>query len=301
MAVLESRPFRAPSRTSVKSEIEVVEPAGTSIEEIADVWEPGQRIVLHCRAELSSDFWSQTGIPMDEQVSLVGSATCLPARATWRSTAEFTDEDDVWTAETLLEIDGGVIAVELLADTWIVGPARTGSPDPRNAIHEGAKLWQREQPAKLTLESHQAAFPTTAISFAQTGRRDVPWTAEANPDADPSWSVSSAIRLYINTESELAPAILDGTAPEDIFALIQSDIHLVVFHRLAAWRDTVPPSRMATLAEEDVESLSALGASLAQSIGLPLGEAVRLADEEPLSLAARSREALRFGRSSDPS
>lgn len=300
MAVLESRPFRAPARTAVRSEIEVVEPLDTTIDEISEVWEPGQRIVLRCRVELSSDFWDQTAIPVDEEVTLVGSATCLPARATWRSTAVFTAQDDVWTAETLLEIDGGVIAVELLADTWVVGTARTGSSEPRNAIHVGAKLWQREKPVKLELESQQAAFPTTAISFTQTGRRDVPWTAEANPDAEPSWSVSSAIRLYINAESELAPAILEGSAPDDIFALIQSDIHLVVFHRLAAWRDTVPPSHMATLAEEDVGSLAALGASLAQSIGLPLGEALRLADEEPLGLAARSREALHFGRIANP-
>lgn len=300
MAVLESKPFLAPSRTAVTAGIEVVEPAST-VEDISDTWEPGQRIVLRCRAELAPDFWTQTGIPPDEQIRLVGNATCLPARATWRSSALFSERDGTWVAETLVEIDGGVIAVEILADVWVVGPARTGSADPRNAIHAGAKLWQLLRPLKLELESDHAAFPTTAISFAQTGRRDVPWIVEPSLDADPTWSVSSAIRLYINSDSILAPSILDGTAPEDVYALIQSDIHLVVFHRLTNWRDTIPPSRMEHIADDDHGSLAALGASLARNIGIPLSEALRMSMEEPSNLIARSREALRFGRSDEPS
>ncbi len=197
-----------------------------------------------------------------------------------------------------MEIDGSVAAVEISADAWIVGPGRTGSHDPENAVHAGAKLWQLDRPIKLDLESDQAAFPTTAISFSQTGRRDVPpWTVEMNPpDADPHWNISSAIRLYINTDSDLAEEIVTGTAAEDIYALIQSDIHLVVLHRLAGWTDTVSPTALAGLAETEIESLAAFGATLAQSLGIPLGEALRLAEEEPpLNLAARSREALSFG------
>lgn len=300
MAVLESKPFLAPSRTAVTAEIEVVEPA-TAGEDISDVWEPGQRIVLRCRAELTPDFWTQTGISTNEQVSLVGNATCLPARATWRSSALFSERDGAWVAETLVEIDGGVIAVEILADALVVGPARTGSTDPRNAIHAGAKLWQLPRPLKLALENDQAAFPTTAISFAQTGRREVPWVVEPSLDADPRWSVSSAIRLYINSDSNLAPSVLDGTAPEDVYALIQSDIHLVVFHRLTNWRDTIPPNQMENIAERDLDSLAALGASLARNIGIPLSEALRMSTEEPSNLIARSREALRFGRSDEAS
>lgn len=295
MAVLESRPFLAPSRSAVTTDLEVVEPAST-IEDLSDAWEPGQRIVLRCRAELAPEFWSQTGIPSAEPVMLVGNATCLPARATWRSSAAFTEHDGRWTAETLVEIDGGVIAVEVLADIWIVGPARTGSDDPRNAVHSGAKLWQRPSPEKIQLENDDAAFPTTAISFAQTGRWDVPWIVEPSLDADPTHRVSSAIRLYVNSDSNLADPILDGTATEDIYALIQSDIHLVVFHRLATWRDAMSPKQMEEIAEHDHETLAALGASLARSIGLPLSEALRLAQEEPTRLIARSREALHFGR-----
>lgn len=296
MAVLEARPYLAPRSTAVKAELEIVEPA-SAVEDLADVWEPGQRIVLRCRAELAPEFWSQSGISSEERVMLVGSSTCLPARATWRSSADFTERDGSWVAETLVEIDGGVIAVEILADIWVVGPARTGSDDPRNAIHEGAKLWQLPRPVKLELESEEAAFPTTAISFAQTGRGDVPWIVEPSLDADPTRNVSSAIRLYVNSDSDLAESILDGTASEDMYALIQSDIHLVVFHRLSHWRDAVPPQQMEEIAEQDHETLAALGAALARNIGLPLSEALRMAQEEPTKLIARSREALQFGRS----
>lgn len=294
MAVLESKPFLAPFSTSVSTDIEVVEPAVPS-DELADVWEPGQRIVLRCRAELSADFWTQTEIPADEEITLVGIATCLPARATWRSTARFTERHGAWIAETLVEIDGGVIAVEVLADIWIVGPGRTGSTDPRNAVHLGAKLWQLPRPLRIGLESDDAAFPTTALSFAQTGRRDVPWIVEPTPEAEPAWRVSTSIRLYVNVDSHLAAEILEGTAPEDVYSLIQSDIHLVVLHKLANWRDTMTPRQMEEIAEHDHESLAALGLQLAQSIGLPLGEALRMSREEPANLIARSREALRFG------
>lgn len=298
MAVLESKPFLAPSRSSVTTELEVIEPAST-IEDLSDVWEPGQRIVLRCRAELAPEFWTETGIPSSEPVMLVGNVTCLPARATWRSSAAFAEHGGRWFAETLVEIDGGVIAVEVLADTWVVGPARTGSEDPSNAIHSGAKLWQLPNPVKIQLENDDAAFPTTAISFAQTGRWDVPWIVEPSLDADPTHRVSSAIRLYVNSDSDLAGPILEGNAPEDIYALIQSDIHLVVFHLLANWRDAMSPQQMEDIAEQDHETLASLGTALARSIGLPLGEALRLAQEEPTRLIARSREALRFGRTDE--
>ena len=123
----------------------------------------------------------------------------------------------------------------------------------------------------------------------------MPWLVEATPEAEPAWRVSSAIRLYVNVDSHLAAEILEGTAAEDIYSLIQSDIHLVVFHKLANWRDTMTPWQMEDIAEHDHETLAALGLLLAQSIGLPLSEAMRMAREEPANLIARSREALRFG------
>ena len=55
------------------------------------------------------------------------------------------------------------------------------------------------------------------------------------------------------------------------------------------------PHQMEQIAEEDHESLAALGLLLTQSIGLPLSESMRMSREEPANLIARSREALRFG------
>lgn len=298
MAGVETRPFRAPTTSAVDVEIELVEPR-VPIEELATGWEPGRRIVLRVRAELSPRFWEQTDMPLDEKVHLVGIATCLPARANWRSMAIFTHSGDGWTAETLVEIDGNVVAVEVLADAYVVGNGRTGSPDPDRSVHVGAKLWQLPNPIRLPLEDERSAFPTTPISFGETGRRDVPWTIEVTPDADPKWSISSAIRLYLNTDSGLSVTIAEGTASEDVFALIQSDIHLVVFHRLAAWHDTVPPTLMEQIADVDPGTMAALGASIAEGLGIPLGEALRLAREEPLELVARSRESLAFGRVAD--
>lgn len=300
MAGVETRPFRAPTRSAVDVEVELVEPR-VPIEALSVAWEPGHRIVLRVRAQLSSEFWDQTDIPSDEEVHLVGIVTCLPARTNWRSMATFRESADGWTAETLVEIDGNVVAVEILADGYVVGNGRTGSPDAARSVHVGAKLWQLPQPIRLSLEDERTAFPTTPISFGETGRRDVPWTVEITPDADPEWGIGSAIRLYINTDSGLASAIAEGTAAEDIFALIQSDIHLVVLHRLAGWRDTVSPARMEQIADVDPGTLAALGASIATGLGVPLGEALRLAREEPLELAARSRESLVFGRYAETS
>lgn len=300
MAVLESKPFLSPRRSSVSAEITLSEP-DVAVEDLADTWEPGQRIVFRCRAELSPEFWDETEIDPSDEVTMVGIATCLAARSTWRASAKFTEQDGVWVADVLVEVDGGVIAVEVLADIWVIGPARTGSSDPRNTVHAGAKLWQLPHPVRLGLESDDAAFPTTALSFAQTARRDVPWVVEPTPAADPSWTVSSAIRLYINADSQLAPQILDGTAAEDIYSLIQSDIHLVVFHQLASWQDTMSPRQMEEAAEGDHETLAALGVLLASGIGLPLSEALRMSLEEPMNLIARSRESLRFGGTGDES
>src|SRR5699024_3142774 len=76
MAVLESKPFLAPASSAVLAQVDLVEP-DCGIEDIAEAWEPGQRIVLRCRAELTPVFWEHTGIPRGEPVKLVGSATCL--------------------------------------------------------------------------------------------------------------------------------------------------------------------------------------------------------------------------------
>lgn len=295
MAVFESRPYRTPSPRAVSVAVELTSPA-VEMERIRDAWEPGQDLTLRYQATLSEEFWAQTGIEPGEDVRLVAIATCHPARMSWRSSRGFDLVDGDWRSELELEVDGAVVAVEVLLDVWIVGPGRTGNVDPARAVHAGAKLWQMSSPTKLKLEDEQPSFPTSAISFERTDRRDVPWSVELAADADPSWSISAAVRLYVNTDSHLTAQIVEGTADDDLFALIEADIHLAVLHRLARWKNSISPAEMQLTADSDHESLAALGASFAGSLGLQLNEALRLADDEPLELTARSREALRFGK-----
>lgn len=167
MAVLESRPFLAPSRSAVHVDVSLIEPA-TEIERISELWETGRWIVLRLRATLEDDFWEQTSILRDEPVLLVGLVTCLPARANWRRDSTFRLHDGIWEAETLVEVDGSVATVELIADAWIVGPGRTGSQDPSTAIHAGAKLWQTRRPPS---SSHSRATPPLSRPLRSPSQR----------------------------------------------------------------------------------------------------------------------------------
>lgn len=294
MAILESRPFLTPERASVKVDIEIVEP-GIGRESLATAWEPGQQIKLKFLASLSESFWVQTQIEPDESVQLVGVASCLPARASWRTTANFEKTEDGWQAESTLEIDGSVVAVEIRVDAWVVGPGRIVSENPHASNHAGARLWQLATAQVLKLEDNQATFPTTAISFERTGRLRTPWIVELNPSAEPDWTVDSAVRLYVNTDLPSASALLEGSMPDDYYSLIQSDIQFAVLHQLASWLDSIPATQIASTAETDYTSLAALGIQIAKGLGLPLVEALRLVVEEPTRLTYWFREAFRFG------
>lgn len=237
----------------------------------------------------------------EEGAELLGIITCLPARARWTSrTPLLRKGHGEWSAEVLVEADGSTAAVQLEADAWIVGAARTGSTSELHARHRAAKLWQLPRPIILPLEDEQPGFPITALSFTQTGRRATPWSAEVDQGAEPDWSISGAVRLYVNTDLEIGAAILDERADADVLALIESDIHLAVLHRLASWGDIMTAERMVSEAEKSSDSLAALGANIAARLGLPLGEAMRLARESPLELVARFRESLRFHRGENP-
>lgn len=297
MVFAESRPYRTPAARSVLTELGVVSPT-SDLEQLSDVWNPGDDVIIHGSATLAASFWDETGISPGENVWLVAVVGCMPARARWRSQAQFREQDGVWRADIELKADGSELAVELTADLWVVGPGRTGSPDPVNAIHQSAKLWQLASPMSLRLERDEADFPTSAASFGATGRRVVPWAIETASDAEPQWSISSAVRLFVNTDLEICHQIVDGTAPEDVFIAIECDIHLAVLHFLGGWRSTVPGDRMQDIADEDYGSVAALGSSIASSLGLTLEEGCRLAAEDPISLVGRSREALALYRKS---
>ena len=293
MATTESRPYRTPAATSVQARLEFVDPAFGD-EDIANVWSPGDDIALRGTAILSDQFWIETGIDKGEDVRLVAVATCAPARIRWRADSRFEVSDEGWTAFVDLTATGSDLAVSLSADLWVVGPGRTGSPDPANAVHESAKLWQLATPLTLSLERDDADFPTSALSFSQTGRRAVPWAVETVPDAEPHWSISSSIRLFVNTDMEACHPIVEGTAAASTYAAIETDVHMSVLRLLGSWRNVVDGAALTAFAEEDFRCLAALGLGITTSLGLTIDEGCRLAMEDPLALTNRSREALNF-------
>lgn len=295
MPIVESRPFLTPPQHAVTSTIELCAPV-SDVESLQEAWIPGEDISLRGAASFSSDFWEATKIPIHEPVSLVAVAYCLSAKSRWRAHSEFTEKDGAWIAEVNLIVDGSQAAVELAVDLWVVGNGRTGSVDRDRAIHHGAKLWQRSAPLVLSLERNTADFPTSAISFTSTGRRAVAWSVECVAEAEPHWSISSSVRIYVNSDIETCAAIVDGSAGAYMYAAIACDIHLEVLHHLGGWRDSFASDRLDLLAVEDAGCLAALGAGIASSLGLSIDEACRLAREAPLQLAYRSRENLDYFR-----
>ena len=291
MVIAESRPYRTPAASSVVTDLAIVWPTA-DLDQLSEFWNPGDDVVIRASATLAETFWDETGISPGEDVLLVAIVGCMPARTRWRSHAHFKERDGLWRADVELKADGSELAVELTADLWVVGPGRTGSPDPTNAIHQSARLWQLPSAISLRLERDEADFPTSATSFAATGRRSVPWALEIATDAEPHWSISSSVRLYVNTDLDICRQIVDGDAPADVYKTIESDIHLGVLHFLAGWRNSVRTDRMQDIAYEDLGSVAALGLSITSSLGLTLDEGCRLALEDPMTLVSRSREAL---------
>lgn len=293
MPAIESRPYRVPAQRSVAASVRSIHPA-VAIEDIPDAWEPGQDLLLGITAELSRDFWEETGVSEDERVELVGVITCLAARTKWRGTAPFVRVGDSWSAAIQLEVDGSAIAVEILVDVAVVGAGRTGHPDPAYAIHGSARLWRLPTSVKVPLEKLDEAFPTSAVSFSATGRRRVPWRVDVAHDAEPAWGLTSAMRLYVNTDLSVADRILDGTADRWVYQAIQADIYVAALFQLAAVREGFSSSMIAESVESDVTSFAAFCAHVAATLGLDLEAALRIAQDEPMQLIQRAREASKY-------
>lgn len=290
MPAIESRPYRVPTQQSVFSDVQLVSPDIT-VEEIPDVWEPGRDLVFRLTAELSPEFWQETGIVQGEEVTLVGTVTCLAARTRWRGAVAFRPHMERWAATVDVEVDGSAIAVELLIDLAIVGPGRTGHPDPARAIHRSARLWGFPVAVRAPLENLGDVFPTSAVSFSTSGRRRVPWSVEVSHDAEPHWGLSSAIRLFINTDLSVNEDILGGGAPTSVYQAIQADILSAALLHLASVRDGYSMATIAESIENDSSSFAAFCAHVASKLGFDLEVALRLAREEPMQLIERAREA----------
>jgi hypothetical protein len=272
-----------------------VQPA-VELDELPDVWEPGQDLVLRISAQLSAAFWDESGIPEDEAVTLVGTITCLAARTRWRGAAQFTRVSETWVANVDIEVDGSAVAVEALVDVAVIGTGRTGHPDPARAVHRSARLWRLPRAIKVPFERLGEDFPTSAVSFSETGRRRVPWRVDVAHDAEPSWGFTSAVRLYVNTDLPVAGHILDGTAEHWIYQSIQADIYAATLFQLAAVRDGYSSTSIAESAAADLSSFAAFCVHVAAILGFDLEVALRLASEDPMQFVERAREASGFMR-----
>lgn len=293
MPAFESRPYRVPAQQSVTVQVRSIQPA-VDIDELPDVWEPGQDLVLRITAELAPEFWEESGIPDDEPVTLVGVVTCLAARTKWRESAAFARTGESWSATVEIEVDGSAIAVEALVDVAVIGAGRTGNPDAARAVHRSARLWRLPAAIKVPFERLGEAFPTSAVSFAETGRRRIPWRVDVSHDAEPAWGLTSAVRLYVNTDLPVSERILDGTAERWIYQGIQADIYTATLFQLAAVRDGYSSTSIAEHAESDVASFASFCAHVAAVLGFDLEVALRIASDEPMQLVERAREASRF-------
>ncbi|MFC4138524.1 MULTISPECIES: hypothetical protein [unclassified Microbacterium] len=293
MPATESRPFRVPAQHSVRSHIRCLSPA-VDLEEIADTWEPGQDLVFQITSELSPEFWVETGISPSEEVTLVGTVTCLAARTRWRGSASFVPLDGQWVAAVEVEVDGSAVAVEVLIDISVVGPGRTGHPDPALATHRSARLWSIPSPVRVPFERLGEVFPTSAVSFSATGRRRIPWSVDVAHDAEPAWGLTSAVRLYVNTDLQAGERILEGDADQSVYKAIQADIVSAVLIHLASVRDGYSTASITESAEADVSSFAAFCTHVAATLGFDIEIALRLAIEEPMQLIERAREASGF-------
>ncbi|WBU38030.1 hypothetical protein [Homoserinibacter sp. YIM 151385] len=289
MTAVETRPYATPSRTAVEVDVSMVAPR-VDFESVAESWSPGQGVMVRASAALATTFWSESFMPEGEPVWLVGTMTCAAAKVSRREQAQFHWVDGAWRASVDVGLDGDDIAVELVVDWSVVGDGRTGSRDSTRSIHRGARLWQAPESTVVRLERDGGGFPTSALSFEATGRRRVPWAVEVRNDAAVESRITSAVRLFVNTDLRVSDDIVDGGAGDDTYLAIGADIHLAVLHFLGSV--ATPLRELERVAESKVDSMAALGFSIADSLGLTVETARNLACDDPTGLLARSREVL---------
>lgn len=295
MAILESRPYRTALRTSARAAIHVVDP-DCSLEEVSESWHPGAPLRIAVDVEISESFWRETGLERRETVTLVATAACLPARAAWRGTAAVPPAGRGEPVRAVIDVDGEAVAGELLVDAWLTGTGRTFASGPREAFHPGAKLWQLESTVRVPLTDARSAFPTAVLSFRRSQRPAVPWVVETALDAEPAWTVDASMRLCLNSDVSSSTRIAAGTAEEHIYALIRAEIRAAAVHRIADCAELVTADQLDALALEIPESLAALACQSAAAMGLSTGEAIKMAKEDPMLLAAYARESTKFYR-----
>lgn len=291
MATIETRPFKTASQDSVDFHVSLVSP-DVPIEELSSEWEYGQDVLVKVSADLRESFWPETETSALEDLWLTAVASCFSARSSWTEREKFRNIDGVWRAELTLKVDGNIASEIVKVGASISGLGRTGSADVRFATHRHAKLWES---VETTLQLEQVeGFPTSAISFEEAGRFRVPWMVEVDELVELEQSYTSAVRLYVNTDLQAGMKIIDTTAPDETFQLIEADIQFAVLHALRPISEALSETELKETAEQNPQSFIAVGLQYAGNLKLPLKEAMRISHEEPLKFLAYAREAQQF-------
>lgn len=291
MASIETRPYRTARASTVSWEVSIASPK-LDKKDLHEIWQVGQDLLFNIAVVVRDSFWADTHTDADTPLTVVAIATCAVARKKWqvRRTLDF----NVSNREIALSllVPGAEIAQEVSLDLWVVGDAPVG----QGQIHRGAKLWESANRLVYPLEGGAQAFPTSAISFRQTNRPAVPWLVEVVGDATPDWKVSASLRLYVNTDFPVTQDILDDVAPAEVYTQISHDIYFRVLQNIARWDGPGGYSvdELDSMAQDDFESLAALGRTAAHKIALSFGSALAMARDDSYALMTRIREAFPY-------
>lgn len=291
MATIETRPFRVASKSSVDLNFRLLKP-DVPIEDLSQEWEYGQDVVVRVIARLKESFWEETETSGTEDLWITVTARCFSARSSWAESSKFKHINGEWLAEVTLMIDGDIAYERVDVDANVSGLGRTMSQDERFATHKRAKVWESKlQP--LTLEP-PVGFPTSALSFEESGRYSVPWMVDVEEDAEIEQSYTTTVRLYVNTDLAVGQKIVATSAPDDVFVAIQVDIWFAVVHGLWKISDSLSTRELEEIADRHPDSFVALGLQYASSLKLPIKEAMRMSHEQPLKFLAIARQSSKF-------
>ena len=292
MTTIETRPYLTASQQSVRADVHLITP-DVPLDRLHTVMGPTVDIRIGCWAQLHKRFWLETGVSPSSGVRLMLRLACLSSKSQWTTLADFVEDAGTWFSKAEFAPPTGSLAGEIEVELSVVGP---GVPGISSAVlqHRGARLWEwRPSPFRILLEERVGLFPVSTVSFSASRWRSIPWSVEVNPQCDPGWSISNAIRVYINEDMLGVTKLLDPSPESGTIESLEVDIMVATLHSLAKMPEDKVDG-IQSIAGMDSESFAALGASFAKRLGIPLREALRLSIQEPLDLIHRARAVARF-------
>jgi hypothetical protein len=205
--------------------------------EYLEGWDYNTLLGLSRRVRVIPDqIRKEAGLPPSAQLGLIVSAfssgSWLRSRC-WSTSLGAAEQE----LETTFELDGGLLGGTLTLNTAVVLNADLGVERAFSAHLAGSVLWNDK--VSVRLEGNAPLFPIAAVDFANTRfPLDAPWRLDVNDD-DLNASLSSSLRLYINTRCHsviqaFAEAAVPSPEGERILSAAEADVaRLMVEHALA--------------------------------------------------------------------